>query len=525
MSETTWSVFEPSFPKAGNGPSVFADFARELATLAALPKGRERNVAIESRRRRAIRNRAKCDAAARQVYAAATHVLADLIKQGWDIRISGSRIEISRPENGPSDSEENRERIRNQLHAERDEQLLQPATKAFIRSMEARQLFGGQFVSIFSLMRDGRELAAKCKAIRLAGTDDERLELASAAIKPYLQFIRGEERCTWTGFRLVDIWRYFRHTWANPYKSVPGRSMMVLVRDAAAPCHPIIGIAALSSATVAVTVRDDDIGWTAGSVVEELQTRPTTTLARWLKETNDAAIAEIYKVDFFADEVISPRDIKNPSPAVIKRLVELGRQRRLEHHRYMESGAYKKTEAPADLPEQHWEAQARSPLFRSKRSLELAQLLGVRTVLLRYFKDGPSKNSLSELVSDREGREAVAKIVRKAKADRVGTAIADLTVCGPCHRITRFWAASLSRCSWWAPKSCRSTSAATKERRASSLRRWPGARQLGLRIWFSSGRRRSMVRGRANTIASESRTVWNRAARACDINILGEREA
>ena len=206
--------------------------------------------------------------------------------------------------------------------------------------------------------------------------------------------------------------------------------MMALVRDAAAPCHPVIGIAALSSATVAMTVRDDDIGWTAASVVEELQTRPTTKLARWLKEINDAAIDEIYKVDFFEDQVFSPRDIKKPSPAVIKRLVELGRQRRLEHHRYMESGAYKKTEAPADLPDEHWEAQARISLFGSKRALELAQFLGVRMVLLRYFKEAPSKNCLSQLVSDREGREAVAKIVRKAKADRVGTAIADLTVCG-----------------------------------------------------------------------------------------------
>src|SRR2546423_12894361 len=35
-----------------------------------------------------------------------------------------------------------------------------------------------------------------------------------------------------------------------------------------------------------------------------------------------------------------------------------------------------------------------------------------------------------QFVSTRDGRDAVAKIVRKAKADRVGTAIADLTVCG-----------------------------------------------------------------------------------------------
>ena len=30
----------------------------------------------------------------------------------------------------------------------------------------------------------------------------------------------------------------FRHTWSNPYESVPERSMLFLVRDRAAPNHP-----------------------------------------------------------------------------------------------------------------------------------------------------------------------------------------------------------------------------------------------------------------------------------------------
>ena len=430
MSEKLWSPFAPEFPEGCNGLSVLTDFANELASIQEVTRGRDRNTSIETCRRRALAAKGKCDTLGRQVYVAAIHVLADLVKQGWAVRLCGDQIEIARLENGSGDNDETRERIRGQLHAERDEQLRQPATRSFVRSMEARQLFGDQFVSIFSLMRDGRELEVKLRAIREAPTEDEQLELASAAIKPYLQFIRGEERCTWTGYRLVDIWRYFRHTWSNPYKSVPGRSIMVLVRDAAAPCHPVIGIAALSSAAVAVTVRDEKIGWTAASVIEEIKENPTTRLARWLKGTVDTAIEEIYKVDFFEDETLSPREIKKPSAGTIKKLEEQGRQQRTEHHRFMESGAYKKTEPTPELSGEHWEAQARNPLFRSKRALELAQLLNVRIVLRRYFNDTPSKNALVQLVSDREGRDAVTKIVRRAKADRVGTAIADLTVCG-----------------------------------------------------------------------------------------------
>ena len=108
-----------------------------------------------------LRGKGKCDSSGRQPLVAAVHVLADLSKQGWAVSVSGKEIEITREENGAVTGDEARERIRGQLHAERDEQLRQPATAAFIRSMEARQLFQGQFASVFSLMRDGKELAVK----------------------------------------------------------------------------------------------------------------------------------------------------------------------------------------------------------------------------------------------------------------------------------------------------------------------------------------------------------------------------
>lgn len=277
-------------------------------------------------------------------------------------------------------------------------------------------------------MRDGHELAAKLKTMAAA---KEPTALLATTIQPYLQFIRKDnDCCEWTGLRLIDIWRYFRHTWANPYKSIPGRTMMVLVRYAANPFHPVIGIGALSSAAVAVTARDEHIGWTRESVVKELLDRPTQKMSEWLKRIVDEAIDELYKVDFLEDEIFSTRDLKRPGDDVIERLEAEGEQQRKEHHRFMESGEYKKSESANTLTDEHWEAQARSPLFRSKRALELASLLSVRKVLRKYFGDKPSKNSLVHFFSTSEGKDAVSKIVRKAKADRVGTAIADLTVCG-----------------------------------------------------------------------------------------------
>ena len=86
---------------------------------------------------------------------------------------------------------------------------------------------------------------------------------------------------------------------------------------------PVIGIAALSSAAVAVTVRDERIGWTPDRLLAEIAERPTAKLARWMQQKADEAVSEIYKVDLFEEEVLSPRDLKEPTPELTARLDRL----------------------------------------------------------------------------------------------------------------------------------------------------------------------------------------------------------
>ena len=126
-------------------------------------------------------------------------------------------------------------RVRRQELVKRDAQLGQAAVQKFIRSMERSRVFNGKFTSVFSLMRDGRELA---DALRNAH-EQASIEALATVVDPYLQFVSSDEStCPLTGLRLMDIWRYFRHTWTNQYTSVPGRSMVFLVRDRAAPTAP-----------------------------------------------------------------------------------------------------------------------------------------------------------------------------------------------------------------------------------------------------------------------------------------------
>ncbi len=123
-------------------------------------------------------------------------------------------------------------------------------------------------------------------------------------------------------------------------------------------------------------------------------------------------------------------DIKRPSLETLDILEKEARLRRGQHHQLMEATDYKKAVSAHKLGEEHWESQARSPLFRSKRALALAQLLRVRKVFQRYLGELPTKEGLTKLAQTGEGRDAISRVVRQAKADRVGTAIADINICG-----------------------------------------------------------------------------------------------
>jgi hypothetical protein len=138
-------------------------------------------------------------------------------------------------------------RVRRQELLKRDEQLTSAPVQRFVAAMEKPVEFAGSFVSIFSLMRDGRELSSSLEALANA---DEPPPAFRAVIDPYVQIVNNTDRCRYTGLRLNDIWRYFRLTWSNQYTSTPGRTMPLLVRDRAARFHPVIGIAALGSSIV-----------------------------------------------------------------------------------------------------------------------------------------------------------------------------------------------------------------------------------------------------------------------------------
>src|SRR5262249_22241383 len=156
----------------------------------------------------------------------------------------------------------------------------------------------GDWHSIFSLMRDGRSLACYLSTIRRDATPGARDALLRKAVDPYLQVARAGAECKFTGLDLFDVWRYFRHTWTTIYHRTPGRKVFFLVRDRSAANHPVVRIAALGSAIVQLSVRDNWIGWTPEQLITTMRDGPPKSWMQWLQSSLEGLLKGVYMEDF-----------------------------------------------------------------------------------------------------------------------------------------------------------------------------------------------------------------------------------
>jgi len=354
-------------------------------------------------------------------------VLCDLWAQGWTFRVPDGQVLAKPPQTsfGSLDLEKARLRAAH-LHA-RNAQLLKPAVRDFVLGMERRRLGPNGWTSVFSLMRDGRDLATKLRASAGEPRGPSREAMLRASIDPYIQVVESESICQLTGLRLVDIWRYFRYTWTTPFNTTPGRRVLLLVRDRAAENHPIIGIASLASAVVQHARRDEWIGWTGEQFVKRLIQNPDRKWARWLNQKLAQLIAAIYIKDFYTEGIITAAKIRDPTHKAIGRL---GREAELawRRHRMYPKAVEHKTVAKGGNT--FWESQAQSHLFRAKRAATLASLLRARRILLDLGFETPTRAGLIRALNARDGRRAIEQIVRAVKSAHVGIDMLDITVCG-----------------------------------------------------------------------------------------------
>jgi hypothetical protein len=249
-------------------------------------------------------------------------VLDDLAGHGWQfVPHDGGRLKAVPPDVARRSGRERREtkrRLRAQLVAARDEQLREPSVRQFVEKMERPRWHQGRQVSVQDVFADPEALADDLER-RLRADPALRASLLHDLVDPYLQQVT-DARDAFTGLRLRDIWRYCRYTWSLPQKTQPGRRMKYLVRDAARPFHPVMGIGALGSSIVQITCRDAAIGWTLDALRQaDAPAARLDALERELARSID----EIYRDDFVAEGALAEREAERPTQSTLDRLDRL----------------------------------------------------------------------------------------------------------------------------------------------------------------------------------------------------------
>jgi hypothetical protein len=382
-------------------------------------------------------------------YLTALSVLRDLLAQGWRMNLKDNAfVELAPPK---ASNKNSKFYLRRQLQVERNSQLKVESIDKFIKRMENKKIYNGKKINVSVLIGDGGLLHQRIKEIVEERDLNKRYEISQSAISPYLQLVTNE-RCTYTGYKLMDIWRYFRYTWSIPYKSTPGRNMFYLIRDASQPFHPIIGITALGNTVLHLTKRDNYIGWTLESIKQSLKKKvkiekyevmqkgelglkrdvenvtPLETefeYALRIKKESGILLKNIKKFlveainDINLEGLVSENEIINPSEFVIQRLENLVKQ--LRENQFNN----KRSTGSVD-----WKVESQSSLFKKKRAQELSKLLNAKLIINQFEMNfDNSVDIIKNLVSFKGGK--VLNVALQAnRKKKIGSNVMEIIVCG-----------------------------------------------------------------------------------------------
>ncbi|TWB48259.1 Druantia anti-phage system protein DruA [Nitrospirillum viridazoti] len=367
-------------------------------------------------------------------------LVADLFDQGWRVSLHKGALLCEPPSidrHNDQTAEDVKLRIRAALQASRRRQLEEPSVARFIQRMERPTLRPQGRTSVLDLIDSGDHLADALERISLL-PDQDREAAFGRVIDPVIEICHSGSRCAYTGLPLNDIWRYFRHTWAHEYRPIPGRQLLVLVRNAARPNRPVIGIAMLASPVMRLSARDNWIGWLRGAMEANLNSGiwDAPALAQAMAERLEASIADVRWDDLVtADEIASPventvlRLEQKASGAAFARELEL----RAHYEASMEQdgrvppfrGAVKAASAGTN-----WRAASEDPLFVRKRAELLSQLLSAKQIFRAAGLLDRPKEALSQLLSAKSGQRAIDVVLTEFRKAGLSSRIVDVSICG-----------------------------------------------------------------------------------------------
>ncbi|MFC7366300.1 MULTISPECIES: Druantia anti-phage system protein DruA [Bhargavaea] len=359
-------------------------------------------------------------------------LLRDLFAQQWRLRISSVEDVYVAP--SETVKTKNKMYLRQQLQIERNAQLKKESVKKFINKMENPKIHNGDIVSIKSLIGDSSILLKKMESKKYYEVVD-----------PYLQII-DKGVCEQTGYKLNEIWRYFRHTWSIPYKSTPGRNIFYLIRDRSQKYHPVMGIAALGNSVLQLSNRDNYIGWTLDSVKENLKQREeiiqyeedikgSSDLKRKVKKRVLLESKEEYKervieysdnklklfIEFinnainevFYEDILSVHEVQYPTDETLEKLEEIKSNPSISVNKTFDVH-------PDTI----------TPLFIKKRAAELLNLLFAKKTILDLREKLKEPDEILKEIVKFKGGKVVTTALQANRKTKIGSNMMEIIVCG-----------------------------------------------------------------------------------------------
>lgn len=369
-------------------------------------------------------------------YITVCSILKDLLQQGWSISIKNEKVELFLKQDKMSD----KDRIRARMNAERCAQFSTSAANEFINRLEAKKKYNGENISIRNLIGNPEILFERINN----PIKDKKI------VEPYVQMV-SQNRDEHTGYKINDIWKYFRYTWSIPYKTMPGRNIFYLVRDKSQKYHPIIGIFALGNSVLNLTVRDNDIGWTVTAIKDQMQRKTKVDNYKQIVSETNGKDVKISNTTYIESEQEYQNRIKVDSSKIIHALIE-NVDNAIKEIYVMDLPYRKQTKVPKKETIQElriisealrdslvdnkktvnvkdWKAEAKSGLFRKKRAQEIANLLSAKLAIIDAKK--PSYvDWLNELLKNDQGKTAIHTALIANRKNKIGSNMMEIIVCG-----------------------------------------------------------------------------------------------
>lgn len=273
--------------------------------------------------------------------------------------------------------------------------------------------------SIDCLIADGQELSD-----RLRKAQTGQIEICEA-VKPYLQLVSDDDPIDrFTGQRISDIWRYFRMTWSTPAENTPGRTMQYLIRDAAQPMHAVMGIASLENCAVAITSRDNHLGWTVSAfkqMIEDCRLTADKAYELLLMYLNDG----INGIDY--SDLCTEKDVASPTLKLIQKLLMEASAAENERQALLTGSFDDEEEGVAeDLSSSEVSVNL---LFKRKRSEQLAKYLNAKLIIQNEIQCNGTEQWETFFESE-NGSASIRTALTAQKSKHIGSSILELNVCG-----------------------------------------------------------------------------------------------